>query len=345
MKQLGSAKYFVGLPLLYLASNVFAAPPVNYNGWSATSGAIDTTVSCSTAGISCTTDVQDDGFLIETIYDANSDYTYMRFVVTDPTATGAPTGLDFAAETFIPFAFNNDGLSQGIASMQVIRETASGFESSAELQRSMMRFADPAMRSVGDAISYTDPDEMYSIKLSQTITDPDNGFVDSFDYMHYTEFATTFGNNPDSDNIIGRVMDISQKIDIGEAVDPAAKQQFFQQKRRMGVSGNIADIKNIPAWQNPINTGTYYYNPGNPLSTANNTTLGGTTVAWADSDEIVSNWLVQEQIMSDTSVLSHQTIENRTSGAFASQTSIAETMPVTPFAWEETNFGPTPTLP
>ncbi len=340
MKQSRSSKYFLGLPLFCLASGVFAGPPVNYNGWSVADGVIDTAASCNTSGISCSTDVQDDGFLIETIETA--DYTYMRFVVTDPTATGATSDLDFAAETFIPFAFNSGadtGISQGIASLQVMREAATGFESSAELQRAMMRFTDTAMRTPLDKIDEpTPPEDMYSIKLSQTISDPTNGYIDSFDYTAYTAFATFVNVNPDSDEVIGRVMDITQRVDIGEAIDPASKQQFFQQKRRVGVSGNIVTR---PSFAQPND---FYFVEGTPLSTASDMTLGGDTVSWADGDEIITNWVVQEAILSD-SALSHQTIENRTTSTFASETDIGASTPVSPFDWDESNFGPTPTLP
>ncbi len=339
MKQLGSFKYFLGLPLIFMAGGALANPPlVNFNGWSASAGAIDTTASCSTTGITCTTQVQDNGFLIEKVETA--DYTYLRFVVTDPNATGATSDLGFAAETFIPFAFNSgptSGITQGISSLQVIREAATGFESSAELQRSMMRFTNPALRVFTDMLEATPPEDMYSIKLSQTITDAANGYADTFDYLGYTAFATVPNMNPDSDVTIGLIMDITQQVDIGEAIDPTAKQQIFQQKRRMGVSGNIVT--------KPTFSNTNYFIEGNPLSTANNMTLGGTTVTWADGDEIVSNWLAQEDIMSNTTALAHQTIENRTTGASAFQTDISTPLPVTPFAWEPVNFGPEPSFP
>jgi len=334
MKQPGNSKYFLGLPLLFLAGSVFAGPPVNYNGWNANNGVIDTSVSCATAGITCTTQVEDDGFLIEKV--ETTDYTYIRFVVTDPTATGATSDLDFAAETFIPFAFAGEGISQGIAGMQVIRETASGFESSAELQRSMMRFSNPAMPSFGVTIPPTAPEDMYTMKLSQTITDPTNGYVDTFDYTHYTAFATVPNMNPDSDVVIGRVMDITQRTDIGEAADPAAKQQYFEHKRRMGVTGNTVS--------EPYPSNGYFVT-GTLLSTANSLTLGGTPVSWADGEEIVSNWLAQELIMSDTTALTHQSIENRTTDEYASETDAFADYPASPTVWEPVNFGTPPSLP
>lgn len=340
MKQLSSFKYFLGLPLLCVAGSTLANPPsVNFNGWNANAGVIDTTVSCSTAGITCTTQVQDDGFLIEKIETA--DYTYLRFVVTDPNATGATSDLAFAAETFVPFAFNSGptaGMTQGISSLQVIRETATGFESSAELQRSMMRLSNPAMRTNTDILDPTPPEDMYSLKLSQTITDPDNGYVDTFDLVQYTAFATAPNLNPDSDVVIGQAIDITQRVDIGEDADPAAKQQYFQQNQRKGVSGNAIT-------KPPFAGDTNYYVIGDPLSTANSMTLDGTTVTWADGDEIVSNWLVQEDIMSDTTALAHQTIDNRTTGVSAFQTDISTPLPVTPFAWEPVNFGTEPSFP
>ncbi len=348
MKQLGNTKYFIGLPLLCLASSVFAGPPVNYNGWTANDGVIDTAGSCGT-GITCTTMVEDAGFLIQQIdvkdpLDSSKNYTYIRYIVADPTATGDTTNLGFTAETFIPFAYNSEGMSQGIASMQIMRDTTAGFEATAELQRSMMRFSNPAMRTITDEMSYTDPAEMYTMKLSQKITDPDNNYADTFDYTHYTEFAIVPSINPDSDKVIGRVLDISQQVAIGEAIDPASKQQFFEHKRRMGKTGNV-EIK--PGWAGSSN----YLTEGTPISKAGSLTLGGDTVSWADGDEIVSNWLVQELVMSDTNVLSHQSIENRTSPAsYASETDIAKHKPtpiVTPFAWNQDaidNFGPEPSL-
>ncbi len=338
MKQLGSFKYFFGLPLLCMAGSAFANPPlVNFNGWSANAGAIDTTASCSAAGITCTTQVQDNGFLIEKVETA--DYTYLRFVITDPNATGATSDLEFSAETFLPFAFNagpTAGISQGISSLQVIREAATGFESTAELQRSMMRLENPAMIDNTTVLEPTPPEDMYSIKLSQTITDEENGYADTFDYLGYTAFATLPNMNPDSDVTIGRAMEITQQVAIGESNDPSATKQTFQQKRRMGVSGNSI--------ANPFSN-TNYFVEGNPLSSANSMTLGDATVTWADGDEIVSNWLVQEDIMSDTTALVHQTIENKTTGASAVQTDISASLPATPFAWEPVNFGTEPSIP
>lgn len=338
MKQLSSSKILLGLPLLFLAGTVLAGPPVAYNGWSVSGGVIDTTTACSTSGITCTRLVEDDDFLIQSVKTA--DYEYIQYIVADANADGAPADLDFAAETFVPLAFQGQGITQGIASMQVVREAASGFDSSAELQRSMMRFTDPAMVVFSDKFNEpTPPEDMYTMKLSQTITDVDNGYVDTFDYTHYTAFATVPNMNPDSDKVIGRVLDITQRIDIGEAVDPAAKQQYFQHKRRMGVNGNIVTK---PFWTDPNDD---YYMEGAPLSTANNLTLGGTNVSWGDGAEIVSNWLAQELVMSDTTALTHQTIENRDTGAFASETDINADYPAAPTAWEPVNFGPAPSLP
>jgi len=45
-----------------------AGPPVDYSDWSETGGVIDSAVSCDTAGIDCTTSVEDSGFLVESVF-------------------------------------------------------------------------------------------------------------------------------------------------------------------------------------------------------------------------------------------------------------------------------------
>ena len=94
--------------------NGYAAPPVNYDGWSVSGGQINTSASCANA-ISCKTIAADPGFLLEEIevnFQARSGfsrpYKFFRIILTEKDANDT-TPLNFSVENYIPFAFQGDG--------------------------------------------------------------------------------------------------------------------------------------------------------------------------------------------------------------------------------------------
>jgi hypothetical protein len=373
MSCLGRSKYILSFPLVCLAGPVFAGPPVPYDQWSIeASGRINTSVSCSDPAVTCERMAEDVGFLQEMV--DMGDYVYIRLVVADDSITGGATDLDFTVESFVPFAEGLTGASQGVASKQAVRDAAQGFESISEVQRSMMRYSNPALLVFSDPLPYTAPEDFFSIKISQTLksTDAATGteFSDSFKYIGYTAFDRTFPNyDVDSDEVIGRAMDISQYVDLGDAADPRSMQQFFEHKQRMGTTGNYVlgmvdqspvppgsnippnpfDPGSIPEWDwvTPMNeAGNYYYTLGTPLSPAGDMTVGGSTVAWEDGDEVVTSWLVQTGTFSSDTAMSYQTVKNRTTDAFARDMviNVDTTSGISPFDWNESTFGVTPTI-
>ena len=327
----------MGLSAIVLPGVSTAAAPVNFDGWSASSGNIDTSLSCSAAGVtSCRTLAEDKGFIQEEM--VVDDYTYIRLIVTDPNADGAPSDQGFVSESFVPFAFNNEGISQGLAAKQVVRDFAEGFTDQAEVQRAMMRFRDPGMKNPADLSGPTPADEMWSIRLTQTFDRSDLQSV--FQFENYTAMATFPAATPDTNDVIGYKMSISQTIPFdptGSAgIDPDAKQKF-EHRQIAGAAGNFP----IPLF---FPSSYYAYEP---LTPAGDMTVGGKTVSWSETDAVSTSWVVQTDLFDTTNVsISSQTVTNLTTGDEASQTdTIAISPPVSPFDWHEPTFGPEPSFP
>lgn len=328
---------FLGLSVILLPGVALAAAPVNYDGWTASSGTIDTSLSCSAAGVSsCKTLAEDDGFIQEEMI--IDDYTYIRLIVTDPNADGAADEQAFTSESFVPFAFNDEGISQGVAAKNVVRDFAEGFTDQAEVQRSMMRFRDPGMNNPADLPGPTPAEEMWSIRLTQTFDRSDMQSV--FMFENYTEMATFPAATPDTNNVIGYKMSISQVIPFDPTgsggLDPNAKQKF-EHRQIAGAMGNFP----IPLF---FPSDYYAYAP---LTPAGDMTLGGKTVSWSETDEVSTSWVVQTDLFDTSNVsVSAQTVTNLTTSDDASQTdTIAITPPVSPFDWDEPTFGPEPVFP
>lgn len=320
------------LALVLMSPTVFAVAPVAYDGWSVTGGAIDTTASCTTPGVSCTNLVSDPGMVYEEVTTGGS--TFLRLILTDQAATGAPNQLNFTTETLIPYAENGDPLPpgsinyyQGIAAKQVVRDAVDNFEGVTEIQRANMR-----------QLGSVSADDMFTIKLSQSFAGAD---IDSaFAHTSYTQFSSG-GTNIDSDQVIGTITDIQQSNDIGGTINPGAK-QLFVQRSRDGVKGN--------------STFTF---PGGYFVTAPITTAGGmhvsataetpgAPVTWLNTQDIRTTWLVQDNNISSAPgiAISYQSVENN-SGVPVEDIMSEFDLPVgtaDPFDWDP-NFGSAPTFP
>lgn len=328
---------FAGISTLLISSAVTAAPPVNFDGWTASSGTIDTSLSCGGVGVTCQTLSEDDGFIQEKII--VDDYEYIRLIVTDPGADGGAADQAFVSEAFVPFAFKDEGISQGVAAKHVIRDVAEGFTDQAEVQRGMMRFRDPGMRDQNDLPSENTPaEEMWSVRLTQSFDRDD--LISTFEYTNYTEMAASFpAATPDTNNVIGYSMSISQEVRLnpdGTAdIDPNAS-QGFEHRQSSGIMGNLQV-------QFP---GTNYFASA-PLTPAGDMTLGGDTVSWGTNATVSTNWLVQSNLFDNNSAaIRYQNVTNHDSGATASELSTgAAATPATPFDWHEPTFGTEPSFP
>jgi hypothetical protein len=334
---------------LVFSSAAFAAPPVPYGEWSVTNGAVDTSVSCANTGVTCKTVASDNGFIYEEV--STPYYNFLRLILTDANATGVPTNLGFTSETYTPFALATDGIAQGIASKQVVRDAADNFVLDAEVQKGHMR-----------GLNAATADDMYSTKISQSMSNAEMSGV--FSFTNYTSFATGQSTTPDTDNERGRKLDISEQVLIGNPGD-ATKQQTFVQRQRSGDAGNGAPFPFPGAPQVPIqftvnNSGNYFATA--PITTAGSMTLpvtsngrattGTNTVAWASGNDIVTTWIAQDSNIAQNTAtqsayaLSYQRVANNTSGvnALAVVVDLSVPPPLNPFAWDQTNFGTAPSL-
>lgn len=313
----------------------FGAPPVPYGGWSATNGAIDTTASCSGAGITCNTLTEGNGMIQQQI--TTPDYEYIRLIVVDPTATGSAGDLAFLSESVIPFALNNDGVSQGLASQQIVRDSAGGLESVAEIQTGHMKFNNPALRNVFDQSfgQDTTAEERWNTRLSQTLNQGD--LSSSFDFTNYTQFATGQAATPDTSEVIGFKLDMDQILTLTDpnSTDPAPTQNFVQ-RQRGGVQGNST-------FTFPGGAG---YLAGEPITPAGTMTLGGTTVAWAQGDTVKTTFLNQGGTPGANIGLvgfTYQGVQNLSNDTQSSQFLFGDAD--SPFGWDSDTFGPMPVLP
>ncbi len=219
-----------------------AAPPqmggnYNYGGWTVTNGVIDTTASCTAAGVtSCKTLSQDDGFLQEEVLLDNGQH-YIRIIMTDFGATGDPrlagaaANLAFASEGFTPFLTNTECSAiagtlpnnfqdcQGLAVKQDIRDLAGGFENTAIVQRNFSKSNEPNLA------------DEFNIKLSQTIDTIDSAtglaFNDGFDYTEYSYWECTISGSCNNNTPIGKKLGLRSTVFL-DPLDATRKQAFRQ---------------------------------------------------------------------------------------------------------------------
>ncbi len=341
---------------LFTSSLAFAAPPVAYDGWTVTGGVIDTSVSCGGVGVTCKELAPaDSGFKYEQVESDGS--SFFRLILTDTNATGDPLitsgagKLEFANENFIPFAIADEGIAQGIASKLVIREAASDFIVTAEVQKGNMR-----------SLYTTAPEEMFTTKLSQSFSSGTD-FDSSFSFLNYTAFSTSPATNtPDTNVEIGQRLEITQNVLVGEAGDTTKKQTFVQRKAK-GFAGNT--VSNPWPGSPPIlktkfmtddGTGPRYFIRA-PITTLGSVALpvaangrlvapaATNTITWSPADDIETTWISQSSnspLNANGTDLAFQRVSNNTTNTQAEITVIElPAATVSPFVWDA-NFGVAP---
>ena len=325
----------------------------NYDGWTVTNGVIDSTPSCSAAGVTCKVLSQDDGFLQEKVILDNGQH-YIRVLMTDPGATGDPTltgasaDLAFASETFTAFYTNAEctaaGINpqdcQGLAAKQVVRDLASDFESTAIVQRNFAKsFASTT-------------DGQFNIDLDQVIdtVDPGTGLVfkSGFHYTQWTYWECDPSGNCNGSTPIGSALDLSEAV-FTDPLDATKKEEFRQHVRE--------------GWKGRQSGGWF---SSDPVVVTDSVTIGGrtingattgtpTTFSWSDTsggwggavaNDIKTTWVAANTV--DGFV--YQSFE-LTDGSTSVTTSDNELMldmqgltgtPLDPFDWTAPNFGPAP---
>lgn len=323
------------LTILVLVSPLtYAGAPVAYDGWSVSGGAIDTSTSCATSGVSCTNLVSDPGMIYEEVTAGGSKY--LRLILTDQAATGAPNQLNFTNEVFIPYALADPtafpALAQGIASKQVVKDVVDNFSATTEVQRANMR-------QLGTTLT----DDMFSIKINQSFSNAE--MSSSFSHTNYTQFAySASATAPDTDVVIGSKTDISQSLDVGGTDNPGATQMFVQRSRD-GYKGT-ADPSNPGLSWLAFSPDPYFANA--PITTAGSMSVSGApAITWTEADSISTTWMVQNgnEVPGQGAAVAFQSIKN--SDALTEDVAIALDLPVgtvDPFAWDA-NFGTAPSFP
>jgi len=312
----------VGLAAAVVPGLVVAVPPVAYDGWTVNAGGVvDSSSSCTAVGVSCTTLVEDTGFLYEEVN--TSEYSFLRLILTEPSASGDPSTLDFTNETFIPFAEIGGGILQGMAAKQVIRDQTTNFVATAEIQRSDLR------------VNALVAEDAFNIKLGQNMSDAE--MLSDFSYRNYTQYPSWYvpgAATPDSNNVMGEVLDINQEILVGEAGD-TTKKQLVDYRKRDGYQGFSPS-----AWWGLLE----------PITTAGTETLDGTEVlSWTEGQEVTSLWIVQSSNVgavpgteaADVSV-AYQRLENLDDATVADELARDIPEPLKPFVWDNANFGVEP---
>jgi len=338
----------------------FAAPPVAYDGWTVTGGVIDTAISCASANTSCRELAPaEGGFKYEEVTSDGS--SFFRLILTEKDATGDPLitsgvgALSFTNESFTPFAVINAGIAQGVATKQVVRDSAANFEITAEIQKGNMR-----------GLYATTAEDMYSTKIAQAIGSASGEFESAFNFTNYTEFSTNpASNDPDTNTEIGRKLDMSQNVLVGEAGD-TTKKQAFTKRQASGVAGNTTSSfvwsGSPPGLQSKFmvddGSGPKYFIKSD-LTTAGSMTLPATsngkldspaasnTVSWVANEDISTTWIAQSSnspFNAGGVDVNYQSVANNTAGTEASSLLIELPSPtVNPFDWD-TNFGAEPSL-
>lgn len=297
------------IPLLFfIPLSAQAVNPIGYGGWTSTTGTIDTTASCASAGNQCKTLVSDNGFLLEEV--KTPTYTYQRLLLTDPSSSGDMTNLGFATETIIPFALAGQGIDQGMATKQVVRDPVEKFEMTAEIQKGNLR-------SNGAT-----PQDMYTSIITQSIGDQASDMTSSFAVKTYT----TWSGFQDYGTKKGRVLDMDQTVDTDKA---NGKKQQMVHRVREGTAGIW--------WPNP------------PLTNAGTVNLGGVDVTWNSGDEVRSTWIATHDLsgLANPVAMTKQVFtvnESSASPITAEDMMLDVVEPVNPFVWTA-DLGPTPVFP
>lgn len=311
-------------PLLFLVpSLVFARPPVPFDQWTVSNGAIDTDTSCQATGVTCETVAEQAGFIQQEV--TTDSGRFVRLILTARDASGNPADLGFVNEYFTPFYESSDPQCtgsaaqdcQGIASQQTVRDLVQSFDSTVRVQRNFAKSNE------------TDTALMFNTDIVQLFSDA--AVSGRFALTNYTDWEFGPGGANHS-TPIGRVMDIQQDTLIGDvdAGDTETRLRF-DHRLRGGWEGRTINSF-LPSLSQPITTAGQMDSP-----------LGGTTIDWSDGDTITSTWLA-----SNRSVLfSAQVVENRTAGTRATDSTTAPLssgIVLEPMSWDAI-FGDKPSFP
>jgi len=211
-------KLSILLGFLWLPGITFAAAPFAYGGWDVGTGTINS--ACPAGVNNCEVVATGAGFLQRKVFDpalpqgAGGTSYYIQTIVTDPTATGTPSSLPLANESWVLITESNNGNTpqaneNGIAAKQFMADTSTGTTFSTDTTINTGWAADANTPNVTVAQSMSEP----------PATGSNIGFGSNFNYQS-TNDATT-----------GAVTSYSMAIDqvtglFSQGGDPNDQQKF-----------------------------------------------------------------------------------------------------------------------
>lgn len=301
-----------GSAALIMSGTAMADPPANFDVWSVSSGNISFgdydggtggTQTCP-AGFTCGTPVTGSGFLQRQVVNNTSGVQYFQTIVAPEGATGAPSALVFADETFVRVG------TTGVSGKQhALDSSVSGIETTDVSTSTIL--------NSGWASGGTFKD----LQISQSITLTNNKATTP-EVTLYNGF--TFNQNGTNAAPTGKFLDVTQGVLIeGDATianNTGDDVQKFVMRQASGNLNGAAHVLGAPV-----------------LLTGNSSDL-----AWSATDDVKVIWVGQQMIKSGVESFRYQFYDNVTSVA-ADSISDFEVGQATPFSWVNP-FSTTPGL-
>lgn len=301
-----------GSAALIMSGTAMADPPANFDVWSVSSGNISFgdydsgtagTQTCP-AGFTCGTPVTGSGFLQRQVVNNVSGAQYFQTIVAPEGATGAPSALVFADETFVRV-----GVSGVSGKQHALDSSVSGIETT-DVSTSTMLNSGWASGGV-----------FKDLQISQSITLTNNKATTP-EVTLYNGF--TFNQNGTNAAPTGKFLDVTQGVliegDANIANNTGDDVQKFVMRQASGNLNGAAHVLGAPVLL-----------PGN-----------SSDLAWAATDNVKVIWVGQQMIKSGVESFRYQFYDNLTSAA-ADSISDFEVGQATPFSWVNP-FSTTPGL-
>jgi len=232
--------------------------------------------------------------------------SYIQMILTEPGASGTAGTLGFASENFTP---TNNLTGWDINSQQIIRDPNQGFEQIAKIDRVPFNDANNTLVN------------LLHVDLQQTLVDDE--FDSSFNIKKDEALLST------GEIFTGKSTDIKQNLVAATNNSPTGIKATFDTRIRSG-------------WKLSNNNDALQIDPFAPAGDA---TLNKDTLAWSDGDTVASIWLSQYNDELMNGAFASQQVSNRSNDISIKNTRINPTAIIDPFDWNESTFGPAPSLP
>lgn len=322
-----------------LSVPTLAGPPGGFNNWAVNNGTV--AAGCA-AGFDCSVLTTGAGFVQQQMKDPVSNLTYIKTIVTGPQSTGAPlpTGLPFAAETYVRTgAFDPTQGSQtaptsqvggaqladnGISSQQIMRAESTSatktgvFDSVVKINTGWAAEAGAANVDIRQTVSETGTDGTAFVNKAIILGNNDGtGLQTGTSITLETSLSQPKGTNSDGTSSGGSGWGSRGSSTTGGSSSAKDVQVFHL--RRVG---------------------------GNMLTTSGRATLGSRSVSWAPGDVVQTVWLGQGfdfGSFAGSGVMGFQSYDNLSDAV--AQITTSSTSSTGPFSWVDPPFGTRPVMP